>query len=69
MAAARARRASDVHDDIPDPVGRFEAFHEEVGDAIADGVSRLVGRFADLSSAPRVPNPPVEESAFFLSGR
>jgi protein-tyrosine-phosphatase len=70
MAAVRARRASDVHDDIPDPVGESAAFHEEVGDAIADGVVRLFARVADLSDATRVLVRRDDESpAYFLSGR
>ena len=52
MAAARSRRSSDVRDDIPDPIGEPAGFHEEVGDAIADGIVRLFSRFADLSAAP-----------------
>jgi protein-tyrosine phosphatase len=70
LAAARARRATDVHDDIPDPIGESVAFHEEVGEAIADGVERLFSRFAQLSPAARTLSPRVEEpSAFFLSRR
>lgn len=70
LAAARARRATDVHDDIPDPIGESVAFHEEVGEAIADGVERLFSRFAQLSPASRALSPRVEEpSVFFLSGR
>ncbi|TFV75018.1 hypothetical protein E4P39_11200 [Blastococcus sp. CT_GayMR19] len=69
MAAARSRRASDVRDDIPDPFGESEAFHEEVGDAIADGIVRLFSRFADLSTVPRVvPGREDQESwAYHLS--
>jgi protein-tyrosine-phosphatase len=70
MAVARARRAGDARDDIPDPISESLAFHEEVGDAIAQGVVRLFGRFADLSSAPHRPDSLVEEPApFFVSGR
>jgi protein-tyrosine phosphatase len=70
MAATRACRSSDVHDDIPDPVGESAAFHEEVGDAIADGIARLFSRFADLSAAPRVVDRRGEESsAYYLSRR
>jgi protein-tyrosine phosphatase len=70
MAAARARRTSDVHDDIPDPVGKSAAFHEEVGDAITDGVVRLFSRFADLSATSRVLDRRHDESStYFLSGR
>ena len=54
LAVARAHRSSDVRDDIPDPVGEPEDFHEEVGDTIADGIVRLFSRFADLSAIPRV---------------
>jgi protein-tyrosine-phosphatase len=70
MAIARARRSSDAHDDIPDPVGESAAFHEEVGDAIADGVVRLFARFADCSAGTRVLARRDDESmAYFLSGR
>jgi protein-tyrosine phosphatase len=70
MAAARARRSSTAQDDVPDPIRESEAFHEEVGDAIAAGVVRIFSRFADLSSTARVMHPGHAESpAYFLSGR
>jgi hypothetical protein len=70
MAAARAHRASDAHDDIPDPVGESLGFHEEVGDAVADGIARIFGRFAELNGAGRVLNrAPAAAPAYFLSGR
>ena len=70
MAAARARRASDAHDDIPDPVGESLGFHEEVGDAIADGIVRIFGRFAELSAAGHgLDRMPAAAPAYFLSGR
>jgi protein-tyrosine-phosphatase len=50
MAAGRAHRASDGRDDIPDPVGQSPAVHQDVGQAIADGIVRLFGRLTDLSS-------------------
>jgi protein-tyrosine-phosphatase len=70
MAAARAHRASDAHDDIPDPVGESLGFHEEVGDAIADGIGRIFGRFAELNGARHVlDRMPAAPPAYFLSGR
>ncbi|MCV2491123.1 hypothetical protein OF117_17375 [Geodermatophilus sp. YIM 151500] len=63
MAIARARRPNDGRrDDVPDPLGQSAAFHEEVGQIIADGVVRLFGRFADLAPAPGGRRGPVEES-------
>jgi protein-tyrosine-phosphatase len=50
MAVGRAHRAGDGRDDIPDPVGQPPAVHQEVGQAIADGIVRLFGRLTDLSS-------------------
>ena len=61
MAAARARRATDAHDDIADPIGQPASVHAAVGDEIADGVLRLFGRLAVLSAAP--------SGAGLLSGR
>lgn len=51
MAAARAWRASDGRDDIPDPVGRPLGFHREVVEAIAGSAFQLFSRFAELRSA------------------
>lgn len=69
MAKARARRASDAYDDIPDPMGQPADFHEEIGDVIAEGVVRLFSRFVELSSVAPVLDRREEASAFFLSGR
>ncbi len=70
MAAARGYRASDVRDDILDPVREPEAFHLEVGDVIADGVARLFSRFADLSATAGVRDGRHDEtSAYSISRR
>jgi protein-tyrosine phosphatase len=53
MAVARAHRASDGGDDIPDPIREPLGFHEEVGDVIAEAVRRLFGRIVDLGPASR----------------
>lgn len=70
MAAARARRATDAHDDIADPIGRPVEFHQEVGEQIAGGVVRLFRRFAALGPAAAVAGPHDGRSSdLFLSGR
>jgi protein-tyrosine phosphatase len=70
MAAARARRATDAHDDIADPIGQPAAFHSTVGEEIADGVLRLFRQFAALSPASSNAGLRTAESTnLFLSGR
>jgi protein-tyrosine phosphatase len=62
MAAARARRSSDLRDDIPDPIREPITFHEQVGDVIADAVARLFGHIVDLSLPTRgIPDREDEE--------
>jgi protein-tyrosine phosphatase len=70
MAAARARRATDAHDDIADPIGQPATVHSAVGDEIADAVLRLFRRFAAVSPAVSGAGLRAAESTnLFLSGR
>ena len=53
MAAARSRRQTGANDDIPDPIGRPLAAHQEAGDAIVEALLPVLARIA----SPRVPAP------------
>jgi protein-tyrosine phosphatase len=70
LAAARARRVTDAHDDIADPIGQPAAFHSAVGDEISDGVLRLFRRLAVLSpAASEAGRQTAQSTNLFLSGR
>jgi protein-tyrosine-phosphatase len=57
MGAARSRRESWAEDDIRDPIGQPLEVHQEVGQAIADALLPVLGRFAALVPERPAGNP------------
>ena len=51
LAAARSRRQSGAADDIRDPIGLPAEVHQEVGDAVAGALLRVLSRIAALRQA------------------
>ena len=48
MADARSRRANGGDDDVPDPIGRANAVHEEAGELIVGALLPILARLAAL---------------------
>jgi protein-tyrosine-phosphatase len=69
MAAGRVRRSSDARDDIRDPVGQPAEVHQDVGQAIADGIVRLFGRITDLSLTYQLADRRFQEPLADILGR